>query len=461
MGSQIKKRQDSWWASCSQGFESLPRRQNFCFLAVCYVYYNNFNIQNLTNQQTIKDAKNTLNTNDLSTKAKDYLNTLCSVTPNRRVGSTGNRAATDFFAQKVRSWGYLVDDTPFKCFDYENKTPTLTFRERSFNVQISPYSLGCDVEAELVVVSTVDELEKCGCQNKILLLKGEICVEQLMPKNFVFYNPDQHKRIYALLEQKKPKAIITATSKNPQMVGNMYPFPLINDGDFDIPSVYCTDIVGEEIAAKAGQTFKLNAQAKRIPTTANNVIARKNPEAQNKITICAHIDAVENSPGASDNASGVVVLLLLAEKLKGYQGKYGIELMAFNGEDHYSVGGQMDYLNRYNDSMSQILLAVNIDDVGYIKGKMAFSFYGCPTEIQQKTQATFCQYPNLIEGEQWYQGDHMIFAQNQKPTIAVTSSEVTELMSTITHSPKDTPEIIDCAKLVELACALENLVTVF
>ena len=26
MGSQIRKRQDSWWASCSQGFESLPRR---------------------------------------------------------------------------------------------------------------------------------------------------------------------------------------------------------------------------------------------------------------------------------------------------------------------------------------------------------------------------------------------------------------------------------------------------
>jgi aminopeptidase YwaD len=117
----------------------------------------------------------------------------------------------------------------------------------------------------------------------------------------------------------------------------------------------------------------------------------------------------------------------------------------------------MDYLNRYSNSMNQIVLAVNIDDVGYIKGKMAFSFYGCPTEIQQKAQATYNKYPNLVEGKQWYQGDHMIFVQNQKPTIAVTSSEVAELMSNITHSPKDTPEIIDYDKLVELSCALESL----
>ncbi|HEY9756839.1 MAG TPA: M28 family peptidase, partial [Oculatellaceae cyanobacterium] len=283
-----------------------------------------------------------------------------------------------------------------------------------------------------------------------------------MPKNFVFYNPDHHKKkIYALLEEKQPKAIITATSRNPQMVGNIYPFPLINDGDFDIPSVYCTDRVGEEIAANVGQTFRLKVEAKRIPTTACNVIARKNPEAQNKITICAHIDAVEDSPGASDNASGIVVMLLLAELLKNYKGKMGIEILAFNGEDHYSVGGQMDYLKRYNDCLKQNLLSINIDDVGYFKGNTAYSFYGCPPEIQQKAKAAFSKYEGLKEGEQWYQGDHMIFVQSQIPTMAITSDKVGELMATITHSPKDTPEIIDYAKLVALACALESLITAF
>lgn len=195
-----------------------------------------------------------------------------------------------------------------------------------FEVYISPYSLGVNVSAELVVVSTVEELEKSSCTNKILLMKGEVCAEPLMPKNFVFYNPDHHKRIYALLEQKQPKAIITATGKNPQMVGNTYPFPLINDGEFDIPSVYCTDVIGEELAVKAEQTFKLKAEAKRIPSTACNVIARINPQAQNKITLCAHIDAVENSLGALDNASGIVVLLLSCREAKGLSGQVGCRI---------------------------------------------------------------------------------------------------------------------------------------
>jgi len=391
-------------------------------------------------------------------KAEGYIETFCNVNPNRRVGSAGNKAATDFFKEKAQAFGYSVDTTPFKCLDYLSKKPQLTCQGKSFDVKISPYSLGCEVTSQLMVASTVEELEKSSCTSKILLLKGEICAEQLMPKNFVFYNPDHHKRIYALLEEKQPKAIVTATSKNPQMVGNIYPFPLINDGDFDISSVYCTDIVGEKIAAKAGEKFKIKAEAKRIPTTACNVVARKNLQAQNKITICAHIDAVEESPGASDNASGVAVLLLLAELLKNYEGGLGVEIVAFNGEDHYSVGGQMDYLNRYSQGLSQISVALNIDDVGYFRGNTAYSFYGCPLQISQKAQAAFSNFAGLLEGEQWYQGDHMLFAQNQVPTIAVTSDKVQELMTTITHSPKDTPEIIDCKKLVELAYAIDEFV---
>lgn len=399
-----------------------------------------------------------MNRKEFHAKAESYLNTLCSVTPNRQVGSKGNHAATDFFAKTISKWGYSIDTTPFNCIDFEKEKPTLSCEDTFYETYVSPFSLGCDVSAELVVVSTIEELEKCSCYNKILLLKGPICSEQLMPKNFVFYNPDHHKKIYSLLEGKQPAAIITVTSKNPQLVGNIYPFPLINDGDFDSPSVYCTEVIGEKIASKAGKPFKLKMKTKRIPTTACNVIAHKKPKAKQKITLCAHIDAVENTPGASDNASGVVVLLLLAELLQDYQGQRDIEIIAFNGEDHYSAGGQMDYLQRHNEGLDQIFVAINIDDVGYFKGKTAYTFYECPTQIQQKTRSIFSQHSGVVEGEPWYSGDHMIFAQKSKATIAITTDVIAELMETITHSPKDTPEIIDCDKLVELAYALEKLV---
>jgi len=386
-----------------------------------------------------------------------YLNTLCVTIRNRRTGSPGNRAATEFFARTIEPWGYMLDTHPFACLDHESKRAACSCNEASFHVEISPYSLPCDVSSELISVTTVEELERTECRNKILLMRGEICAEQLMPKNFVFYNPDHHKRLYALLEAKQPAAIVTATARNPDLVGALYPFPLIEDGDFDIPSVFCTDVVGVEIAAKTAKMFHLKTEARRIPSAAYNVIARKNPEAEGKIICCAHIDTYINTPGASDNASGVIVLLLLAEMLRYTPVKAGIEILAMNGEDNFSAGGEMDYLRRYGDDLKNALFAVNIDDLGYRKGRSAYSFYECSGEFAQTAHAAFARYPGLIPGDCWYQSDHMVFVQNSVPAIALTSDQISELMANFTHTPKDTPDIVDCEKLVEAAEALRDL----
>jgi aminopeptidase YwaD len=392
-------------------------------------------------------------------RAEAHLTTLCSVKPNRRVGSAGNRAATDFFARTIQPWGYLTDTTPFPCLDFESSGASLSCRDEIFQAHVSPYSLGCDVTGRLSVVSTVEELAECVCSGNILLMRGPICAEQLMPKNFVFYNPDHHQRIYSLLEERQPAAIITATSKNPELVGALYPFPLIEDGDFDIPSVYCTEMVGKRISELTSEVFSLKIDARRIPATACNVIARQNVEAEEKVVVCAHIDAYGESPGALDDASGTVVLLLLAEMLAGYQGPLGIEILAFNGEDHYSAGGQMDYLHRFGKSLEQSVVAINIDDVGYVHGRTACSLYECPDALENEAEAVFGGYEGIIRGEQWYQGDHMIFVQNGIAAMAITSERSRELMATVTHTAKDIPEIVDCDKLVELASALQTFVT--
>ena len=399
-----------------------------------------------------------MNKREYLQKASEYLETLCRVKPNRRTGSKGNRDATDFFYETIKPWGYKVNTTPFTCLDFESGLVSLVSNGDSFDVHISPYSLGCDITAELVTVSTILELEKCHCAGKILLMKGEICAEQLMPKNFVFYNPEGHKRIYAILEEKQPAAIITATARKPELVGALYPFPLIEDGDFDISSVYCTDVIGEEIAANPYHKFHLIAQAERIPTTACNVIARKNPDAGEKIIFCAHIDAYGNAPGALDNASGTVVLLLLADMLQKYDGPMAIEFIAFNGEDNFSAGGQMDYLRRYGNELEKTLVAINLDDVGYIKGKTAFSLYECPDTISKKAHHVFSSFNGIIRGEEWFQGDHMIFVQKEIPTIAFTAEKMSDLMAQITHTQKDTPELLDCMKLVEIASALKEFI---
>jgi aminopeptidase YwaD len=392
-------------------------------------------------------------------KAQKYLNMLCSVEPNRRTGSPGNREATQFFENIIKGWNYTIDTTTFPCLDYESGNVSLVSGDISYEIFISPFSQGCDVMAELVTVSTIDELENCFCKDNILLMRGDICNEQLMPKNFVFYNPDHHKQIYAILEKKKPAAIIAATEKKPELVGALYPFPLIEDGDFDIPSVFCTGDTGKDIALKKGEKFYLKIEAKRIPSSACNVIAIKNQTAYRKIVVTAHIDAYWSTPGAVDNAAGVTVLLLLAEMLANYKGETGIEIVAFNGEDYYGASGQMDYLCRYSQDFNRIAVAINIDDAGYRNGKTAYSLYECPDEIIRKARNSFLNYEGIVEGDQWYQSDHMIFVQNGIPAIAIASENIAELMATVAHTPADTPDMVDCEKLVEIANALYDMIT--
>jgi len=152
-------------------------------------------------------------------------------------------------------------------------------------------------------------------------------------------------------------------------------------------------------------------------------------------------------------------LLLLAEMLRGENVPFGIEIVAFNGEDYYSAGGQMDYLGRYGDELDKISVAINIDDIGYVKGKTAVSLYECPDAISSKVRDIFYRFDGIMDGEQWYQGDHMIFVQKGIPSIAFTAEMMRELMAEITHTPKDTPDIVDCSKLVEVAYALKEFIT--
>jgi aminopeptidase YwaD len=390
-------------------------------------------------------------------KSKNYLHKLCVEIPSRRVGSAGNRMATDFFARTVSSYGFRTESPEFECIDWSLEGAQLTVDRTPFEVFVSPYSLGCKARAPLVVISTLDELEGAEISDRIVLLRGHIAKEQVMPKNFPFYNPDHHRRIIHLLETRKPQAIIAATSRDVVMVGSQYPFPLFEDGDFDIPSVYMTEEEGHRLAGFAGKEVSLESRAQRIPATGCNVVAFKGADPRRRIVLFAHIDARMGTPGAGDNASGVIVLLLLAELLADYSGDLGIEIVAMNGEDYFSNPGEQHYLALNSGRFDEIVLGINLDDVGYHRGNVAYSLYDCPAEIAASIHNTFSRYEGLIEGEAWYQGDHGLFLMNQTPALAVTSELITELMAEITHTPKDMPETVEPAKLVTLALALRDL----
>ena len=393
-----------------------------------------------------------------SKKAEQYLQKLCHGISNRRVGGTGNQEATEYFKQITSSFGFKVDSPEFTCIDWHSEGASLSSGKNAFEVFSSPYSVGCQVIAPLQVISSFDELQSADAEGSIVLLRGEIAKEQLMPMNFTFYNPEEHKLIYRLLEEKGPAAIITATAPSPGTAGSIYPLPMFEDGDFDIPSVFMTEEEGLRLAEEAGQTVHLESKSERIPSRGCNAVAYKNPDASKKLVFTAHIDARYSTPGALDNASGITVLLLLAEMLQAYRGNLGIELVALNGEDYYANPGELLYLQQNQNNFPGILLNINIDDIGYLEGGTHYSLYHSPDDLAGVIRKCFSGQSQMAEGEAWYQGDHMIFVQNNVPALALTSQQFMQVLAEITHSERDIPAVVDPSKLGQAAAALFELV---
>ncbi len=69
----------------------------------------------------------------------------------------------------------------------------------------------------------------------------------------------------------------------------------------------------------------------------------------------------------------------------------------------------------------------------------------------------FSTYSGIAEGEQWYQGDHMVFVQSGVPALALTTEYFSEICAHITHTAHDTPDKVDPARLASLAHALRDL----
>jgi aminopeptidase YwaD len=393
-------------------------------------------------------------------KTKNYLNYFCEEVKDRSVASPGNRRATKFFNNKLKELGWQTDIQKFDAFDWENGGAVLKSTSEKYEVFVSPYSLGCDLKAELAAASNIKELKNGNFVDKILLLHGDIAKEQLMPKNFVFYNPEEHQQIISLLESSGVKAVITATDRNAALAGGVYPFPMIEDGDFDIPSVYMTAENGKKLLAQKKKEVLLKSNSKRIAGPGYNVIGIKGENESQRIVVTAHIDAKKGSPGAIDNATGAAVLLVLAELLRDYDGDKMIELVAFNGEDYYSVPGQMEYIKANQDNFDSIILNINIDGAAYEEGNTAFSTYDLKASLENKVEELIKNYPGIVRGSKWAQGDHSIFLQYGVPAVAISSSWFIENIETqqITHTKKDNLEIVDAAKIVEIAEALNQLV---
>jgi len=148
-----------------------------------------------------------------------------------------------------------------------------------------------------------------------------------------------------------------------------------------------------EFGARADTVIQQNwthttADGKRLPM--RNVLARFNPSATRRVLYVAHWDSRPRSekasdpsrralpvPGANDGASGVAVLLALADVLKSKPSAIGVDLLLVDGEDWGDFDTDTDVLigSRY--------FAANLPDPDY------FPEFGVVWDMVGKPDAQF------------------------------------------------------------------------
>ncbi|MDA3936221.1 MAG: M28 family peptidase [Actinomycetota bacterium] len=391
-------------------------------------------------------------------RSQELLDELCTTHPDREVGRPGNTAANELFAHVCGNAGLEIEHLPFKCLVWEHGDATLRVAGHESHVLPGPYSPALKATAPLAAVDTIDALEDGEFAGSALLLHGELTREQLMPKNFVFYNPAMSKRIVAALEQQQPVAVLASTAKNPNLAGSLYPFPLVDDGDFDLPTAYMKDTEGTKLLDLVGREADLSIDSRRIAGHAEQLVARKPGTGAGRIVVTGHIDSKAGSPGALDNATGTLALLLLAESLGDYAGAPSIELVPLNGEDHYSAGGQMTWLAANRDRLDNVIVNINLDAAGCVGVRTAVTTYGCPEHIEHAVHESVDSRPKFFMGDPWFQSDHSIFLQKGIPAIAITSENFAWLSEEITHTTRDSVEMVDANIMVDVARYLREII---
>ena len=133
------------------------------------------------------------------------------------------------------------------------------------------------------------------------------------------------------------------------------------------------------LTASDERRFALTISGRPVRLTSANVIGEVagNAGASRQIIVSAHLDAYRTSPGASDNASGVGVLVELARHFKslGPRLKTRVTLVGFGAEE-LGVLGSRAYVSKHSRELRDCVLNLNVDAIGGPTGPFVVTLGG-------------------------------------------------------------------------------------
>jgi aminopeptidase YwaD len=374
-------------------------------------------------------------------RIEHHLEVLVEEVGARPPGSPANRAATEHVRRALTDAGLDVRLFPFTTRWWDPGSGKLATATDTIEVQPNPYSPPCAVAGHVVRVGSLAPLVAAGdLSGAILVLEGALASGPVMPKRFPFYNPEAHQRLVAALEAARPAAVV-AVSDQWQ--------PVFEDADLPFPSTTVSLEVGAGLLAGEPAWLELGGDVRE--GTGATVSGRTHEGS--RLILSAHLDSKATTPGAFDNAGGVAVLLALAELL--LPDDLPIELVFFNGEDHFDACGELAWLAETD--LTEATANVNVDGIGLRGRGSSLVGLACPPRLAEALRLFVDGRPGWVPAEPWIESDHAIFAMQDIPAVAITSEDVHALLAGLAHGPDDTLEVVDPRLLALIAMDLRNL----
>ncbi|WP_064094069.1 M28 family metallopeptidase [Rossellomorea aquimaris] len=359
----------------------------------------------------------------------------------RPVGTVENLRAGNYIENVFKEAGLEVETQEFDVPHWELNEAYVTLDSERLDVKSNNFSAPCEVRGEVMAFCTIEELEAAqDLSGKIAFLYGELSKENFVPKGFTIYNPVHHQQIISLLEQKKPAAVITVRMQKESSL------PIFNDWDFAIPSATVTPEVGLRIRNNHSSPLSLIIKSERTPGKTKNIIGRVNGTRPERIIICAHYDTVFETSGAFDNASGVSVMLLLAEEImKQNSRRVGFEFISFSSEEYLGLGDEI-FLRENKHDLQQALVAMNFDGVGQALGTNNLTLMSGSKELENQLKLLKKNFPSVQWTNPWYESNHFTFFAKGIPSIPFSCTGVADLL----HTKDDQIHWLRSDKLVEV-----------
>lgn len=204
-------------------------------------------------------------------------------------------------------------------------------------------------------------------------------------------------------------------------------------------------------------------------TTGFNVLAYIDNKAENTIIIGAHYDhlgfgeegslyrgdSIQIHNGADDNASGIGVLLNLADKLKNTNTNNNYLFMGFSGEEMGLLGSNYFVKNPTVD-LSKVNYMINMDMVGRLKENKTLAVYGTGTSaIWSQTINSLNTDFKLVEKESGVgPSDHTSFYLSDIPVLHFFTGQHEDY-----HKPSDDAHLLNYDGMYQISDFIYSIIS--